>query len=179
MSFARHTKFSPIVKYKSIVNKSFYAARLKIVYDQHGEDTLRLGVLDKDGSKENESVIEHLEYIGGYIYQHDCYKIFDDFFLKCNLFHAVYDSTGETLQGSLFGSAYGGALAPQALPASNVEVDVPVSLREFYLGSVKVVAYTRQVLALDGHTIKEEGESCVKTIVIKPGWTLGQKLRFK
>lgn len=56
---------------------------------------------------------------------------------------------------------------------------MPVSLREFYLGSVKVVVYQRQVLALDGHTLKEEGESCVKTLVIKQGWTLGQKLKFK
>jgi len=39
-------------------NVNFHIARLKIVYDQHCEETLLLGVKDVKG-----------EYHGGYIYQ--------------------------------------------------------------------------------------------------------------
>jgi len=70
---------------------------------------LRLGVKDKHGS-----------YLGGYVYQQNCYQIFDDFFLKYNPFHGVFDSTGQKLHGSMFGSSYGGALAPSAEAAEDV-----------------------------------------------------------
>ena len=75
--------------YEVLSNRNNYAwyninlARLKIVYDQHGEETLLLGVKDAKGT-----------YQGGYIYQQNCYQIFDQFFLKCNPFHATFDGTG-------------------------------------------------------------------------------------
>ena len=53
-----------------------YVAKLKIIYDQHGEVTLRLGVKDQSG-----------QHQGGYVYQQDCYEIFDKFFLHNNAFH--------------------------------------------------------------------------------------------
>lgn len=99
--------------------------------------------------------------------------------MKCNPFHAIYDSTGETLQGSMFGSAFGGALAPEAEPAKDVKVEVPVTLQEFYHGCVKLVVYKRQTLALDGYTVREEGEECVKAVVIKAGQVPGATLKYK
>jgi len=140
--------------------------RLKIVYDQHGEDLLRTGVKDKTGS-----------YVGGYVYQQNCYEIFDKFFLEVNAFHGVFDGTGTKLQGSMFGSAFGGAKAPLAGAVGEVKIDVPVTVAEFYNGCVKDVTYERQVVALDGHTARQE--ECVKTFVIKAGMAAGTKLRFR
>ena len=128
---------------------------------------MRLGVKDKHGS-----------YLGGYVYQQNCYQIFDDFFLKYNPFHGVFDSTGQKLHGSMFGSSYGGALAPSAEAAEDVKIDVPCTLMEFYHGCVKIVTYKRQTLALDGHTVRTEGEECLKTVVVKAGQVAGAKLRF-
>ena len=115
--------------------------------------------------------------MGGYIYQQNCYEIFDKFFLECNAFHAVFDGEGTRLHGSMFGSAFGGAKAPLAGAVGEVRVDVPVTLAEFYNGCVKMAVYSRQVVALDGHTAKTE--ECVKTLVVKPGQTAGTVLRFK
>ena len=44
---------------------------------------------------------------------------------------------------------------------------------------MKLVVYRRQTLALDGHTIHEEGEECVKTVIVKAGQAPGAKLRYK
>jgi DnaJ-class molecular chaperone len=143
-------------------------AKLKILYDQHGEDVLRLGVKDQHG-----------DFKGGYIYQQNCYEIFDNFFLHHNPFHNVSDSTGEKLHGSMFGSAFGGGHAPGADAAKDVQVEVPCSLLEFYHGAVKLVVYKRQTLALDGHTVREEGEECVKTVIVKAGMGAGTKLKYK
>lgn len=128
---------------------------------------LLLGVKDAQGN-----------YKGGYIYQQNCYQIFDQFFLKCNPFHATFDGTGQTLHGSMFGSAFGGSHAPPADPAKDVEIDVPVTLGEFYHGCVKLVVYRRRRLALDGHTLRDE-EDCVRQIIIRAGMESGQKLKFK
>lgn len=119
---------------------------------------MRLGVKDHTG-----------EYKGGYIYQQNCYHIFDKFFLENNAFHQIADTTGSQLSGSLFGSAFGGALCPPLEEAQDVKVDVPCSLLEFYHGCVKLVVYKRQTLALDGHTVRDEGEDCVKTVIVKAG----------
>jgi len=143
-------------------------AKLKIIYDQHGEETLRLGVKDQTGS-----------FKGGYVYQQDCYDIFDKFFLTNNAFHQVCDSTGEKLSGSMFGSAYGGSHEPAPQDSKDVEVDLPCTIMEFYHGSVKYVTYKRQTLALDGHTLRGDSDSGFETVVVKPGMQVGTKLRFK
>lgn len=143
-------------------------AKWKIVYDQHGEETLRLGVKDQTG-----------EFKGGYVYQQNCYQIFDRFFLEYNAFHKIADTTGSQLSGSLFGSAFGGAIAPPVNAAEDVKVEVACTLLEFYHGCVKLVVYKRQTLGLDGYTVRDEGEDCVKTVIVKPGMTSGTTLRYK
>ena len=130
-----------------------------------------MGVKDKNG-----------EYRGGYIYQQDCYEIFDNFFLKNNAFHEVSDSTGSSLQGSMFGSAYGGSHAPAAEPAKDVEVELECTIMEFYHGALKYVNYKRQIVALDGHTVREDNGDMMyghDIVVVKPGMQVGTKLRFK
>jgi len=48
-----------------------------------------------------------------------------------------------------------------------------------YHGCVKLVVYKRQTLALDGHTVRDEGEDCVKTVIVKAGMSNGTVLRYK
>jgi hypothetical protein len=79
----------------------------------------------------------------------------------------------------MFGSAFGGAHAPLAKVAEDVKMDVPCTLLEFFHGCVKLVVYKRQTLALDGHTIHQEGEDCVKTVVVKAGQIVGASLKYK
>ena len=99
--------------------------------------------------------------------------------MENNAFHKIADTNGAQLSGSLFGSAFGGALALPFNPAEDVKVEVPCTLLEFYHGCVKLVVYKRQTLALDGHTVRDEGEDCVKTVIVKPGMSSGTVLRYK
>ena len=49
---------------------------------------------------------------GGYQYQQDCYETFEKFFLKHNPFFDLCDIKGSLLEGSLFGTAFGGLNEP-------------------------------------------------------------------
>lgn len=69
----------------------------KTIFDQYGEEILRTGVKDAEG-----------QYHGGYVYQQNCYQIFDNYFLRNNPFFDICDRSGTEVEGSLFGSAYGG-----------------------------------------------------------------------
>lgn len=125
---------------------------------------------------------QHGEFKGGYVYQQDCYEIFDRFFLHNNAFHEVSDANGSLLAGSMFGSAYGGSHAPSAQPAKDVEVDLECTILEFYHGAMKYVNYKRQILALDGHTVREDNGDMMfghDIVVVKPGMQVGTKLRYK
>ena len=52
-----------------------------------------------------------------------------------------------------------------------------MTLREFYCGSIKQVRYQRQVVGLDGRTVRQES-ACVDA-VIKPGTHEAVTLTFK
>ena len=41
------------------------------------------------------------------------------------------------------------------------------------------MVYKRQTLGLDGYTVRDEGEDCVKTVIVKPGMKAGTTLRYK
>ena len=83
----------------------FEIAHWKKVYDLYGEEVLRQGLPGPDG-------MNH----GGYVYQQNCYQIFDNYFLRNNPFFDLIDQTGEEVEGSLFGSAFGGANQPKLPP---------------------------------------------------------------
>eukprot|EP00347_Sterkiella_histriomuscorum_P002124 403369378 len=140
--------------------------QFKTIYDQFGEDILRQGVKDENGT-----------YQGGYVYQQNCYEIFDTYFLKYNPFFDIYDGKGHQLHGSLFGSAFGGANQPEPPRHSDVFVEIPCTLFEFYNGSIKVAKYERKELALDGHTIKTV--QIQKSIQVRPGYSQANNLTFK
>lgn len=107
--------------------------QLKTIYDQFGEDVLREGVKDDKGN-----------YTGGYVYQQNCYQIFDQYFLQHNPFFDIYDGSGKDLHGSLFGTAFGGMNEAKPAQVFDIYVKVPCTLFEFYNGCVKTITYQRQ-----------------------------------
>jgi len=104
---------------------------------------------------------------GGYIYQENCYEIFEDFFLKVNPFYDIIDTKGTEVEGSFFGTAFGGMNEPPAPPMDDVHITVECSLQEFFNGARKNVSYSRQVVGLDGHTITNE--TAEVTVFVRPG----------
>ena len=112
-------------------------------------------------------------YRGGYQYQENCYEIFDKFFLQSNpFFDLCTDLTDVTatnleIEGSYFGTAYRGLKQPLPEAAKDIDVTVDVTLEEMYNGSRKSVSYEKQVLGLDGRTVKKQTASV--TVYVKPG----------
>ena len=87
--------------------------------------------------------------------------------MKMNPFFDICDSQGTELEGSIFGTAFGGMNEPAAPRVSDIEVTVSVTLREIYNGSKKCVRYQRQVVGLDGRTVKTETASV--DMIVCPG----------
>jgi hypothetical protein len=73
-----------------------------------------------------------------------------------NPFFDICDNTGLELEGSVFGTAFGGLNEPPAVKLSDINLTLDVTLKEFYCGSKKTVSYERQVVGLDGRTVKNE-----------------------
>jgi DnaJ-class molecular chaperone len=97
---------------------------------------------------------------GGYQYKENCYEIFDKFFMESNPFFDLCTDLSDVkgtpleIEGSMFGSAFGGMNQPLAEPMEDVCVDVDCTLIEFYNGARKQVEYERQVIGLDGTTLR-------------------------
>ena len=111
---------------------------------------------------------------GGYQYQDNCYEIFEKFFLKNNPFYDIVDGKATMIEGSCFGTAFGGMNQPKPEKLDDVEVTVECSLQEFYNGAKKEVKYQRQVVGLDGRTITTEDASV--TVFVRPGMLESAKL---
>lgn len=107
-------------------------AQWKTIYDEYGVEVLRQGIKGDDGL-----------YYGGYVYQQNCYAIFDNYFLKNNTFYDICDKNGTEVEGSLFGSAFGGVNQPKLPPMPTIEVQVPTTLKEFYNGCIKTISYQK------------------------------------
>ena len=88
------------------------------------------------------------------MYQQNCYQIFEKYILRYNAFFDIFDNDGKDLKGSMFGTAFGGAKEPGPAPKGDVFISIPCNLQEFYCGALKKISYTRDVLQLDGRTIK-------------------------
>ena len=73
--------------------------------------------------------------------------------MRNNPFFDICDSTGTEVEGSLFGSAFGGLHEPKLPAMPSIEVIVPTTLKEFYNGCIKTVSFQRQTVALDGKTV--------------------------
>jgi len=94
-----------------------------------------------------------------------------------NPFYDICDNRGLELEGSLFGTAFGGLNEPAALKLADIEVKINVTLKEFYCGSKYSVSYERQVVGLDGRTVKTETSHV--EVFIRPGMLESQELIFK
>ena len=94
-----------------------------------------------------------------------------------NPFFDICDNTGAELEGSVFGTAFGGLNEPKAPKLDDIRVKLDVSLKEFYCGSRKVVTYDRQVVGFDGRTVKNETSQV--EVFIRPGMLEKQELLFK
>ena len=126
-------KFHGSVTYTNLLH---FIAQLKTIYDQYGDEVLRRGVVDKATGIRG----------GGYVYQKNCYEIFDQYFLKNNPFFDICemgDGNSMEFEGSLFGSAFGGVNQPKLPPMPTIEVMVPTTLQEFYTGCMKTISYQR------------------------------------
>ena len=73
--------------------------------------------------------------------------------MKVNPFYDIIDTKGTEVEGSFFGTAFGGMNEPPAAPLDDVHITVECTLSEFYNGAKKEVPYQRQVVGLDGRTI--------------------------
>ena len=138
--------------------------QLRTIYEEYGDEGLRRGICGPDGV-----------FRGGYQYQENCYEIFDKFFLESNPFYDLCtdltDVVGTELEveGSYFGTAYKGLNEPAPARAKDIDVCVDVTLEEMYNGSRKTVCYDKQVLGLDGRTVKTQQASV--DICLKAGMT--------
>lgn len=95
-------------------------------------------------------------------------------FLETNLFHDICEPKGTEDYGSYFGTAFGGMNQPPTTPLKDVFVTVNCTLVEFYCGVKKIVEYKRQVVGLDGVSVKEDTASV--EIFVKRGMESGTKM---
>ena len=74
--------------------------------------------------------------------------------MEQNPFSEIIDTKGTQIEGSYFGTAFGGLneILPSAMP--DVHITLKCTLKDFYCGARKNVTYDRQVVGLDGRTVR-------------------------
>jgi DnaJ-class molecular chaperone len=100
------------------------------VYEQYGNETLISGVIGPDNVRR-----------GGYAYKQNCYEIFDKFFLDQNPFAEIIDTKGVQIEGSYFGTAFGGLNEVLPEPMTDISATVACSLKDFFCGVKKTVTF--------------------------------------
>ena len=78
------------------------------------------------------------------------------------------------VEGSIFGSAYGGMHQPLPEPMNDITREVGCTLVEFYCGAQKQIEYTRQVIGLDGSTVRMDN-NCIN-VFLRPGMKNNHKI---
>ena len=150
----------------------------KAIYDQYGETVLKEGLPGKAGKS-------HC-----YRYSGNAAEIFEKFFGTDNPFIDVVDgnafekdyvglteiAVAVQMEGSMLGSAYGGAAHKPPKAPDDLTVTCECTLEELYMGCMKKVAYETEVLALDGKTTKKKPGNI--EIEIKPGQSADRVIRF-
>lgn len=132
-------------------------------YNSLGLFSFKEGVSDKGNS-----------FNGGYSYHGNPLEIFSKFFGTNNPFEEAYGEAGKIER--LFGAGLRGPEELGVTRPEDLEVEVPTTLAELYMGCSKTVKYTRRVLNSNNNEYSEvQGE---KTIEIKPGFPTGGSLIF-
>ncbi|KAJ1562082.1 hypothetical protein HK405_016074 [Cladochytrium tenue] len=122
-------------------------------------------------------------FFGGYAYHGNPEETFAKFFGGTNPFadfFAVLTEEMPTKFGPKFGGLHGmnsgnAVLAPPTQDPP-IEIDIPVTLEELYIGVVKKARVTRRVLTEDGITTEEQQK--IFTINIMKGWKDGTSIKF-
>jgi DnaJ-class molecular chaperone len=89
-----------------------------------------------------------------------------------NPFYEICDNNGSELDGSLFGTAFGGLNEPKPAKMPDINVKVDLTIKEIFCGVRKEVTYERQTLGLDGRTVRQETSSV--SVVVRPGIKITQ-----
>jgi len=63
--------------------------------------------------------------------------------LTNNPFYDICDTGGEDVEGSLFGSGFGGVNQPMLPPMPTITVSIETNLKELYNGCIKTVSYPK------------------------------------
>jgi DnaJ-class molecular chaperone len=136
------------MKFLAIVSLFNNLANKRSIYDIYGTETLRKGVIDKDGNIK-----------GGYNYGGTAYEIFEKFFGTANPYALIKDPDRlDDEYGSMYSSAFGGKYAKEKDSLPPVEVFLECSLEELYNGCVKKLVFERQVLNSDNRTTAAKKE---------------------
>ncbi|GAB5353901.1 hypothetical protein AAMO2058_000073900 [Amorphochlora amoebiformis] len=131
--------------------------KLRSIFDQHGQLTLKLGALDNQGNR-----------LGGWTFTLDPEDVFNEFFGNNNPYADYYN------KGPKLGFDTGFQKPEKEEP---IFVNLYCSLEELYEGCTKKSAITRRVVTEDkkGTNIEE----VVKTLEIGKGWKQGTKITFR
>eukprot|EP00826_Nyctotherus_ovalis_P063847 TRINITY_DN9362_c0_g2_i1.p1 TRINITY_DN9362_c0_g2~~TRINITY_DN9362_c0_g2_i1.p1 ORF type:complete len:152 (-),score=37.48 TRINITY_DN9362_c0_g2_i1:12-467(-) len=84
---------------------------------------------------------------------------------------------GGNLEGTMFGSAYGGAGHNLHVAPEDLVVQCACTLEELYMGCVKKVGFERLALGLDGKSVRRVKEEV--EVEVRPGYGEGDEVRFK
>ena len=136
----------------------------KSIYDEYGEEVLKHGLPNSPNSL-------------CYKYSGKAEAIFEQFYGTNNPFSQPIDNDGTSVYGTMFGKGFGSL--KETLPQRPVDLHVncECTLEELYLGSKKVIDYTKSILGIDQRLTNPK--NCKKTIEIKPGYTAKTVLKFK
>jgi len=173
----------------------------RAIYDQYGEEGLKAGI-PEDGFPGQGGGGNFHGFHGGApggqsfsFNPQDASKIFESFFGTSNPFEAGGGSGfggGSSFRGggadpfSSFsfnggrprrqqrGNMYGGGVKR---PASQVEIDLPLTLDQLYNGCTKKLKITRKVFDPTTQSMREE--SNILEVNVKPGWKAGTKVTFQ
>lgn len=138
--------------------------RKRAVYDQFGEEGLKMGVPKGSGNAG--------AWTDGYTFHGNADKVFREFFGGDNPFQEFYDRVDGDMHMS-FGGLLGRGQRKQDPP---IERELFLTLEELYHGCVKKMKISRRVMNEDGHTSNIRDK--ILSITVKRGWKQETRITF-
>ena len=139
----------------------------KGIYDIHGTNGLRTGLVDKKGNIK-----------GAYRFLNNGHEIFDKFMGALNPFTLINDKETKSDDiPSVFGSAFGGQNYSKIEKLSPININLECTLEELYSGCVKTVKFKKQKLNYDLRTTNIE--EVTQDVEIFKGYDSSTVITFK
>ena len=139
----------------------------KGIYDIHGSEGLRTGMIDKHGNIK-----------GAYRFLNNGHEIFENFMGAHNPFLLINDNEKKQDEiPSVFGSAFGSQNYPSKEKLSPININLECTLEELYTGCVKTVKYKKQKLNFDLRTTNIE--EVTQDVEIFKGYDNSTVITFK